>query len=47
MYHGSWRLTSLVLRDFFKDGPRTRHGILSIVIPYMILWEWQLLPLLP
>ena len=29
---------------FVKDGPRTRHGILSIVIPYMILWEWQLLP---
>ena len=29
---------------FLKDGPRTRHGILSIVIPYMILWEWQLLP---
>ena len=22
---------------FLKDGPRTRHGILSIVIPYMIL----------
>ena len=28
---------------FGKDGPRTMHGILSIVIPYMILWEWQLL----
>ena len=28
---------------FVKDGPCTRHGILSIVIPYMILWEWQLL----
>ena len=29
---------------FLKDGPRTRHGILSIVIPYMILWDWHLLP---
>ena len=28
---------------FGKDGQCTRHGILSIVIPYMILWEWQLL----
>ena len=28
---------------FVKDGPCTRHGTLSIVIPYMILWEWQLL----
>ena len=26
-----------------KDGPCTRRGILSMVIPYMILWEWQLL----
>lgn len=29
---------------FLKDGSRTRHGIISIVIPYMILWDWQLLP---
>ena len=24
---------------YVKDGPCTRHGILSIVIAYMILWE--------
>ena len=39
MYRGSWRPTSLVSEVFVKDGPCTMHGILSIVIPYMILGE--------
>ena len=43
VYHGSWRLTSLVLRCLLKMGHVLGMAYLSIVIPYMIFREWQLL----
>ena len=42
VYHGSWRLASLVLRCLLKMGHVVGMAYFSIVIPYMILWEWQL-----
>ena len=38
MHHGSWRLISLV-KVLVKDGSCTKRGILSMVIPYTILWN--------
>ena len=43
MYHGSWRLASLVLRCLLKMCHVQGIAYFSTVIPYIIFREWQLL----